>query len=412
MELTFKVVLDQRHKRKNDTYSLKLRVYQDRDYKECSLGIDITPEEWDCQLQMVLPLNTHHKIHNTKLASVKSKVRKFILFNEDEPELITAAEVIEQLKRKQVRKIVSKLDVIKYGKAHIENLRKSGNIGNAICYSCAISKLTSFVNRENLFFEEINYRFLEQFTSQLLIDGLKVNSIALYLRTIRALFKRAIQEEILEHKYYPFTHYKIRHETTINRNLTLVEIKKIINHPLNSKSSYRHHKNLFLLSFCFIGVNFSDLLTLTRESFVDGRIIFRRKKTHKVYSILIHPIANDILKHYLSLPINEGSQFVLPFVKNTNDPIKLKKDISQAIKNTNSNIKKISNLAGIEKQITTYYARYTWANVAKGLGYSKDMIAEALGHNYGNKITGIYLDNYSNELIDEMNKKVLDACFK
>jgi len=59
--------------------------------------------------------------------------------------------------------------------------------------------------------------------------------------------------------------------------------------------------------------------------------------------------------------------------------------------------------------LTFYYARYTWANVAKQLGYSKDKIAEALGHEYGNKVTGIYLDNYGNEVIDEMNLEVINT---
>ena len=56
--------------------------------------------------------------------------------------------------------------------------------------------------------------------------------------------------------------------------------------------------------------------------------------------------------------------------------------------------------------LTTYYARYSWANIARKLGYSKDLIAEALGHEYGNRVTGIYLDNYDLEVIDEMNEKV------
>jgi hypothetical protein len=40
------------------------------------------------------------------------------------------------------------------------------------------------------------------------------------------------------------------------------------------------------------------------------------------------------------------------------------------------------------------------------LGYSKDIIAESLGHEYGNKVTGIYLDFYENEVIDEVNERV------
>lgn len=64
------------------------------------------------------------------------------------------------------------------------------------------------------------------------------------------------------------------------------------------------------------------------------------------------------------------------------------------------------------EKLTTYYARYSWANIAKSLGYSKDQIAEALGHEYGNTVTGIYLDHYDLPVIDQMNECVLEAVFK
>ena len=44
--------------------------------------------------------------------------------------------------------------------------------------------------------------------------------------------------------------------------------------------------------------------------------------------------------------------------------------------------------------------------IAKSLGYSKDLIAEALGHEYGNKVTGIYLNQYADSVIDEVNERV------
>ena len=72
----------------------------------------------------------------------------------------------------------------------------------------------------------------------------------------------------------------------------------------------------------------------------------------------------------------------------------------------------VASLCKIDKSITTYYARYSWANIAKGLGYSKDLIAEALGHEYGNKVTGIYLDHYDNATLDSMNEKLIKAVFK
>ena len=51
--------------------------------------------------------------------------------------------------------------------------------------------------------------------------------------------------------------------------------------------------------------------------------------------------------------------------------------------------------------------RYSFENVAKQLGYSKDLIAEALGHEYGNSVTGIYLEQFDLEITDSMNEKII-----
>lgn len=80
--------------------------------------------------------------------------------------------------------------------------------------------------------------------------------------------------------------------------------------------------------------------------------------------------------------------------------------VNRRLKSINKYLKKLGKLCDCPIKLTTYVARYSWSNVAKSLGYSKDLIAEALGHEYGNKITGIYLDNYGDEVIDEANLKV------
>ena len=56
--------------------------------------------------------------------------------------------------------------------------------------------------------------------------------------------------------------------------------------------------------------------------------------------------------------------------------------------------------------------RYSYANVAKQLGYSKDMIAEALGHEYGNSVTGIYLEQFDLRVVDNMNQALMYAIVK
>jgi hypothetical protein len=41
------------------------------------------------------------------------------------------------------------------------------------------------------------------------------------------------------------------------------------------------------------------------------------------------------------------------------------------------------------------------------MGYSNELIAEALGHQHGNKITNIYLDSFEAKVIDEMHQHVI-----
>ena len=412
MEPTFKIILDRVHPKKDRTLPLRLRVYQGRKYREQSLGISIPETDWNEQLQVVNTTNPSYKVFNIKINTLKAKVQRTILLNEDEESLITADEVIGKVSKKKSHKSEPvKLDILQYGKAHIATLEKTGHIGNSIVYSCAINKLQEYAKTDKLTFEQVNYSFIERFNTAMLTDGMKVNGISNYMRTLRALFNKAIREGIISADCYPFSKFKIKNERTINRTLTIQELRSIVQQELPEDTPIWHHRNLFLLSFCLIGINFADLLTLTRENFADGRIVFRRRKTHKVYSILMQPKAQQLFDLYRPDVPDTGTGYMLPFITCKNDPVALKKDILQATKNTNDYLRKLAELCRIDKPVTTYYARYTWANIARGLGYSKDLIAEALGHEYGNKVTGIYLDNYSSDLIDEMNAKVIAHSF-
>lgn len=272
--------------------------------------------------------------------------------------------------------------------------------------------MKSFVG-DNFSFEALTYKKLVEFQDSMLADEIKVNSISVYMRTIRALYNRAIKEGIVSASSYPFTAYRIKNEKTVNRTLTLKEIRSIANLKLELDTPIWHWRNYFLLSFCLIGINFSDLLTLTGDSVVDDRIVFRRKKTGKIYTILLQPKAVEILRCYSDIDTPEKGKRLLPVLKQTSDLVKLKKDIWQAIKTCNEYLERIAKMkdVDIKKDISTYYGRYTWANIARSLGYSKDIIGQALGHSYGNATTSIYLDDYDNKVIDDANKKVIAAVF-
>lgn len=61
----------------------------------------------------------------------------------------------------------------------------------------------------------------------------------------------------------------------------------------------------------------------------------------------------------------------------------------------------------LDKKLTWYWARYSWATYAAELDIPKDTISEALGHSHGAKVTGIYI-KYNRDKVDAANRRVID----
>ncbi len=65
--------------------------------------------------------------------------------------------------------------------------------------------------------------------------------------------------------------------------------------------------------------------------------------------------------------------------------------------------------AGIEhyNTITSYVVRHSWATTMRKLGNPVSMIQEGMQHD-SEEITRIYLGNFENTSVDDMNRALLD----
>ena len=219
---------------------------------------------------------------------------------------------------------------------------------------------------------------------------------------------KAIKAKVLGRENYPFQDFSVKHESTAKRAVAKEVIGRIEAIELPVDTPIWHNRNYFMLSFYLIGISFVDLSYLKWSDIKDGRIIYRRRKTGKIYNIKLAPKAIRILEFYQERPSN--TPFILPIIPPSSLGNKEKELFytRQGYAICNKYLQKITELCSIEEKVTTYVSRHSWATIARSLGYSKDLIAEALGHEYGNKVTGIYLDHYSNLVIDEVNAKVID----
>jgi hypothetical protein len=67
LEMKFKIILDKRHPKRDNTCPLKLRIYEGNGYKESSLKIFLADGEWDDDSQTVLKNCKSHQLYNSKL---------------------------------------------------------------------------------------------------------------------------------------------------------------------------------------------------------------------------------------------------------------------------------------------------------------------------------------------------------
>jgi site-specific recombinase XerD len=405
--VSYKVLLDERRPKKGGTFNIIIRITHNRRVNTLNTNISIEKEFWDTTSNCVGNAHPNSALINKSITEFYLKIQKAILLLDDEDGYSIEALKEKLLEQSKPSKINTGTTFNEFSQKVIQELYAINKTGNAIVYQTGSNRLLDFVKNRNLKFKDIDYNLLEAFRQHLVKDGVKQNTIGNYFRTIRAIYNRAIKAKLIDRAYYPFQEISIKSERTAKRAVLIGDLKRVYQLQLKPGSREWHARNYFFLSFSLRGISFTDMAYLKPTNISRGVITYRRRKTHKEYAIQLSEFAKEILNSYAS----RNSKYLLPVVPEsiTEDSFKAKSLIAQWIKTSNKWLKKLGAKCDIEEPITTYVARHTWATTAKRLGYSNELIAEALGHEYGNKITNIYLDSFDQSVIDELNEKVIQG---
>jgi len=396
---TVKIILDKRTQKADGSFSINFQICHQRKTTTRSSKIYVYEHDWDEASKSIKKSNPLHKELNKKLKKEFADIQSQLLFADDN----TVKDYLKPLP--QPEKIIEiKKTVYQFAQELIDQLRADNKIGNAWVYESTVNVLKTFHPTDDLYFEAIDYQFLTRYNSFLVKRDLKHNTIYLYLRTIRIFYNKAIKLKIVDKSLYPFDDYKLRPEKTKKRAVEKDVLKAIKNADLTIDTPFWDNRNYFLLSFYLIGISIVDLCLLTDDNIKGGRILYKRRKTGKWYDIKLHKEAEAILQHYKG-----RSKYLLPIAddKATTDE-RLMRVIKYKTKIINKYLTRIAKDLKIEQKITTYTARHSWATIAKRAGFSIELIAEGLGHEYGNRTTAVYLDNFDQSVIDEANAVVVE----
>ncbi|MGC6431243.1 MAG: phage integrase SAM-like domain-containing protein [Jejuia sp.] len=394
-----KTALDTRRAKSDGTYNVIYRITHEKKIYTINSGVVIRKEFWEANKSEISKKHPNSRLLNLKILKSYYKIQEALLKLEDDFS-------INKLRANlgYSTKADCNLTFKQFSDKIIAQMIEAKRTGNAIVYRTAVKRLIEY-SGEHITFDDVDFKLLTQFEHKLKTDGLKRNSISNYFRSIRALYNLAIKHKLVDRSKYPFHDITIKSQRTASRAITKANIKKLNSLSLEVDSSPWKALQYFMLSFYLRGASFTDIAYLRQSNIINGRIEYKRRKTHKHYSIKLFPKAETIIK---SLH-NRNNKYLLPVLPNNiaEDSLEAKRIIQQWIETTNKHLKRFSGGIKTKVVITTYTSRYSFAQIAKHLGYSNELIAEALGHEYGNRVTNTYLDAFDTNTLDAMHCKVI-----
>ena len=247
----------------------------------------------------------------------------------------------------------------------------------------------------------LNSEVMEAYEAWHQSRGVAPNTISFYTRILRAVYNRAVEEDIVENKN-PFRHVYTGVDKTIKRALPLPVIKKIKALDLSLTPALDYARDMFMMSFMLRGMSFIDMAFLRKTDLQNGYVTYRRRKTGQKLVIEWTNEMQLILDKY---PEN-ASDYLLPVIRNpgTNERC----TYHNMGYNINHSLKAVAKVVGVSIPLTLYVARHSWASIAKSKGIPLSVISEGMGHD-NEATTQIYLASLDTSAVDKANSLILKS---
>lgn len=400
---TANILLDKRRVLKSGKYPAKLTVYYLGNKKMYKLPIQLTEDDWKKINSQRLRDDTLKEL-KTKLDFYSGEKFKNCLKKIDDPFSFDKFERVYFEKHTLVDK---SMDVYTAFETYIEKLKKSDKVGNAEIYTTAKKSFQSF--KPKLKFEEVTPDFLGKYEKQMLKANLSVAYIAINLRSLRAIYNQAIAAGFIKQDIYPFKIFKIKKGSNTKKALTIEQLRQLKYHEAKSEAQQKA-LDFWLFSFYCSGINMIDICRLQFKHIENNRIVFTRKKTahsttsSKTIRIAITPEIQQIIDKYCNSN-RQPESYVFNILNHGIDPSRERKLVQYFTRNINKHMKKIGEDLGLGVDVSTYWARHSFATFLKWNGVSIEIISEALGHS-DIATTQIYLDSFEDETIDNTGKLI------
>lgn len=377
--------------------SLYYQIIQQRVVRQISTDYKLYPHEWDAGAETVVVGGERQHY----LAAVKeradwdvSRLKAVIARLEADGRRYTADEVITAFRRR-----TQEVSLCNYLHNTIAHLRQMGRERTAETYTSALRSFMTFTEGRDLPLDGVSSALMERYEAWLRSRGVRMNSSSFYLRILRAVYNRAVEDGLTPQRH-PFAHVYTGVEKTAKRAVPLKTIKALKRLDLTGKPRLALARDLFLFSFYTRGMSFVDMAYLRRGQLQRGLLTYRRRKTGQELSIRWERCMQQIVEKYSTDCMGD---YLLPIIRREGDE---RRQYTNALHVVNQRLKRLSEQLHLPRPLTMYVARHSWASAARQRHVPLSVISEGMGHD-SEATTQIYLASLETTAVDDANRMLL-----
>lgn len=376
---------------------LYFQIIQNRVIRQMNTDYKIYAYEWDAEIESVVVSGARANI----LCSIRermewdlSRFERIVRQLEQERRKYTADDVITLF-----HKVTKETSLFSFMHSVIIQLRQLGKIRTSETYTATLKSFMEFREEQDVPLDGVNSDLMLLYEAHLKAKGVRMNTISFYMRILRAVYNRAVEKELTPQKY-PFRHVYTGVDKTVKRAVPVKVIKALKELNLSMKSSLDFARDMFMFSFYTRGMSFVDMAYLKKTDLQNGILTYCRRKTGQRLTAKWEKCMEEIIKKYPS----NSSTYLLPIIKEQGNE---RKQYDNALHLVNYRLKDLSGMLKLQRPLTMYVARHSWASVAKVRNVPLSVISEGMGHD-SEKTTQIYLASLEASVVDKANKMILE----
>lgn len=372
------------------------QIIHNRVVRQLNTEYKVFAEEWNAESESIVIKGCRSNFLlgiQERLSWDATRLEKIVRSLEIERRRFTADDIISMF-----HKLTKESSLFTFMHGVIAQLKQLGKIRTSETYTATLKSFMAFRESQDVPLDGISSDMMLLYEAHLKTRDVSMNTISFYMRNLRAVYNRAV-EKGLTPQNKPFRHVYTGVDKTIKRAIPIKEIKALKELDLSLKPSLDFARDMFMFSFYTRGMSFIDMAYLKKSDLQNGILTYRRRKTGQQLTIKWEKCMEDIVSKY---PKNQ-TDYLLPIIKET---LNERRQYDNALHLVNYHLKGLSSMLKLQRPLTMYVARHSWASAAKAKNVPLSVISEGMGHD-SEATTQIYLASLETSVIDKANKMIL-----